>query len=119
MESEQPAAPPPPAVMAEGDTVVFDINGDKHIFIALDGNRCGAAHASGGRLQRLALAGQLLHISSKAGQCIRAPMARPRLRARSKVKLCGVQCSAAPLIGAPWGSMWTLDPDGKSLQRTS
>ena len=37
----------------------------------------------------------------------------------SKVKLGGSYCSVEPLIGAPYGSIFTLSADGKSLQRTT
>lgn len=119
MACEQPAAPPPAAVIAEGDTVVFDINGDKQSLIALDAKRCGEPHAGGGRRRGLALDGRPLAMHSNALECMQAAMNCLRPPARSKVKLGGVSCSATPLIGAPWGSMWTLGPDGKSLQRTS
>lgn len=36
----------------------------------------------------------------------------------SKVKVGGAYCSATPLVGCPYGAMFTLGADGKSLERT-
>lgn len=36
-----PAAPGP--VVREGDTVIWDVNGDKQALVVVDGKRCGAA----------------------------------------------------------------------------
>lgn len=38
--------------------------------------------------------------------------------ARSKVKLGKVFCSAAALVGCPYGSMFALSANGNSLERT-
>lgn len=35
----------------------------------------------------------------------------------SNVKLGKVFCSVAPLVGCPYGAMFTLGADGKSLER--
>ncbi|PRW61100.1 tRNA (adenine(58)-N(1))-methyltransferase non-catalytic subunit trm6 [Chlorella sorokiniana] len=67
-----PAAPGP--VVREGDTVIWDVNGDKQALVAVDG--------------------------------------------RSRVKLGTAFFSAAPLLGCPYGSMFTLSADGSTLERT-
>jgi hypothetical protein len=38
---------------------------------------------------------------------------------RSTVRVGKTHVSAAPLIGAPWGSMWELTADGSGLERVT
>jgi hypothetical protein len=46
------------------------------------------------------------------------PLLLPLLAVCRKVKLGKVFCSTKPLVGCPYGSMFTLAADGKSLERT-
>ncbi|KAL4423995.1 hypothetical protein ABPG75_001296 [Micractinium tetrahymenae] len=63
-----------PALVREGDTIIWSINGDRQALITIDKN--------------------------------------------TKVKLGKVFCSAAALVGCPYGSMFALGADGKTLERT-
>ena len=109
------AAPSPSAapLVREGDTVIFDTNGDKQALVRVDAKRWGApcsrsAAVPGSRCRKCMRS----NTPSRCNACT-----APRPAVCSRVKLGSAFCPAAPLIGCPYGAMFTLAADGKSLQR--
>jgi hypothetical protein len=126
--SEAPAYSP---LVRAGDTVIFDINGDRQAILTLDGRRWAHRAQRGATLKWAALLGALpaLHSTARGSASLSGPVAAacsahrcltpPSACRCSKVKLGKTSCSAAPLIGCPYGSMFALAADGKSLERTT
>lgn len=117
-----------PAVVQEGDTIIWDINGDRQALITVEKNTCAGRYGRrktwGARVCRNQLCNMLSSYcttESHLGRLLKGtPFAIQHQcnPSRSKVKLGKVFCSAAALLGCPYGSMFALSADGKSLERT-
>ena len=115
----------PGEVVQQGDTVVFDVNGERQAFVVVRpkrrGPRCNATQRSGGRGVRVTPAarrrGAWRRIQRGRRRISRA-LAPPFSPPHSKVKMGNSFFSVEPFVGAPWGAVFTVSADGHSLERT-